>query len=287
MATTTSSAAPTEVHENRSNASVAGAVGKRIGISVLTLVISGIVLVIAWYALLKVLAIDEFVGKRPLDVYQWLFSDEDAVTNRSDMWGWLQTTLTDSITGFVAGVVGAILVASLFTVVRPLEFVFMPLAMMLRSVPLVAMAPIIGMTFHSEWLRAATIGGVVVFFPVLVNAAIGLRSASPQAIDVVRVNGGTKWTALRLVAIPNALPNLFAAIRISVPGAVIGAMLYEWLFSGQGLGSEIFRANANVQYDKLWSIVVVVTFASILLYTIVSIIETLVLAKWGPNAGRR
>ncbi|WP_380161493.1 ABC transporter permease [Kineococcus sp. R86509] len=288
MATTTTGApAGTEVHENRSNASVASAVGKRIGISVLTLVISAVVLVIAWYALLRILAIDEFVGKRPLDVYQWLFADDKAAANRSDMWGWLKVTLTDSITGFLAGVVGAIVVASLFTVIRPLEFVFMPLAMMLRSVPLVAMAPIIGMTFHSELLRAATIGGVVVFFPVLVNAAIGLRSASPQAIDVIRVNGGTKWTALRLVAVPTALPNLFAAIRISVPGAVIGAMLYEWLFSGTGLGSEIFRANANVQYNKLWSIVVVVTFTSILLYTVVSIVETLVLAKWGPNAGRR
>ena len=289
MATTTSRPAvpTTEVHENRSGASVAGAVGKRIGVSVLTLVISAIVLVIAWYALLRVLAIDEFVGKRPIDVYRWLFADEDAAANRSDVRGWLSTTLTDSLTGFVAGVVGAIVVASLFTVVRPLEFVFMPLAMMLRSVPLVAMAPIIGMTFHAEWLRAATIGGVVVFFPVLVNAAIGLRSASPQAIDVVRVNGGTKWTALRLVAVPTALPNLFAALRISVPGAVIGAMLYEWLFSGQGLGSEIFRANAQVQYSELWSIVVVVTFTSILLYTVVSVVETLVLAKWGPNAGRR
>jgi ABC-type nitrate/sulfonate/bicarbonate transport system permease component len=283
MSTTT----PTEVHENRSGASVAGAVGRRVGVSVLTLVISAVVLVLAWYALLRILAVDEFVGKRPLDVYQWLFSDDDAAVNRADVGGWLRTTLTDSVTGFVAGVVGAVAVASVFTVLRPLEFVFMPLAMMLRSVPLVAMAPVIGMTFHSELLRAATIGGVVVFFPVLVNASIGLRSASPQAVDVIRVNGGTKWTALRKVAIPTALPNLFAAVRISVPGAVIGAMLYEWLFSGKGLGSEIFRANAQVQYDELWSIVVVVTFASILLYTLVSIVETLVLAKWGPEAGRR
>ena len=161
----------------------------------------------------------------------------------------------------------------------------MPLAMLLRSVPLVAMAPLIGIVFGRGLGGQAAIGGVVVFFPVLVNAATGLRSASPQAIDVVRVNGGTKWTALRKVAIPSALPNLFAALRISVPGAVIGAMLYEWLFSGTGMGAEIFRANSQVQYNLVWSIVVVVTFTSILLYTIVSIVETLVLATWGPAAG--
>ena len=275
-----------DVHEDLSGASVAGAVLRRVGASVLTLVVSALVLLLAWYALLRLLEVDPFIGKRPLDVYRYLFDDADAAAHRSEIAGWLGTTLADSVTGFVAGIAGALAVASLFTLLRPLEFVFMPLAMLLRSVPLVAMAPVIGMTFSSELLRAATIGGVVVFFPVLVNAALGLRSASPQAIDVIRVNGGTKWTALRKVAIPSALPNLFAAVRISVPGAVIGAMLYEWLFSGRGLGSEIFRANSQVQYDKLWAIVVVVTFTSILLYTLVSILETLVLAKWGPQAGR-
>ncbi|WP_432562967.1 ABC transporter permease [Kineococcus sp. SYSU DK003] len=285
MATTTS--APTTVHENRASASVAGAVARRIGVSVATLVISSVVLVIAWYALLRIFDIDSFVGKRPLDVWQFLFSDEDAAVNRAEMWDSLAITLTDSITGFVTGIVAAIAVASLFTVLKPLEFVFMPLAMLLRSVPLVAMAPLIGILFGRGLGGQAAIGGVVVFFPVLVNAAVGLRSASPQAIDLIRVNGGTKWTALRKVAVPSALPNLFAAIRISVPGAVIGAMLYEWLFSGTGLGAEIFRANAQVQYSKLWAIVVVVTFTSILLYTLVSIVETLVLAKWGPDAGRR
>ena len=120
MATTTAGApAGTEVHENRSNASVASAVGRRIGISVLTLAISAVVLVVAWYALLRILAIDEFVGKRPLDVYQWLFTDEKAAANRSDVWGWLEVTLTDSITGFVAGVVGAgFLAYGFFTVYR-------------------------------------------------------------------------------------------------------------------------------------------------------------------------
>jgi ABC-type nitrate/sulfonate/bicarbonate transport system permease component len=285
MATTAPARPAAEVHENRSSASLAAAVGRRIGVSVLTLVISTVVLVAAWYALLALFQVDSFVGKRPQDVYDYLVTVPKAAENRAAIQAALLITLTDSVTGFVTGVVAAIAVAAAFTVFRPLEFVFMPLAMLLRSVPLVAMAPLIGILFGRGLGGQAAIGGVVVFFPVLVNAATGLRSASPQAIDVVRVNGGTKWTALRKVAIPSALPNLFAALRISVPGAVIGAMLYEWLFSGTGMGAEIFRANSQVQYNLVWSIVVVVTFTSILLYTLVSIVETIVLATWGPAAG--
>ncbi|WP_432547474.1 ABC transporter permease [Kineococcus sp. SYSU DK004] len=274
-------------HEDRSATSVAGSAARRIAVSVLTLVVSTVVLVLAWYALLALLDVDPFVGKRPLDVHAYLVTAEGAAANRAELAGLLLVTLGNAGTGFAAGLVSAVAVASLFTLFRPLEFAFMPLAMLLRSVPLVAMAPLIGIVFGRGAAGAAAIGGVVVFFPVLVNLALGLRSASPQAVDLVRVNGGTRWTALRKVAVPSALPNLFAAVRISVPGAVIGAMLYEWLFSGRGLGAEIFRANSQVQYSKLWAIVVVVTFTSILLYTLVTIVETLVLARWGPDAGRR
>ncbi|WP_432488979.1 ABC transporter permease [Kineococcus sp. SYSU DK018] len=276
----------TDALEARSGASVAASVLERTGALLLTLVVSTVVLVAAWYLLLRLLDVDAFVGKRPLDVYDYLVRDEDAAADRLEILGLLGTTLKDAITGFVAGTAGALVVASLFTLSRPLELVFMPLAMLLRSVPLVAMAPLIGLVFSTPLTRAATIGGIVVFFPVLVNVVLGLRSASPQALDLVRVHGGTRLTALRKVAVPSALPNLFAAVRISVPGAVIGAMLYEWLFSGTGLGAEIFRANSQVQYSKLWAIVVVVTFSTIVLYTLVSVLETLVLAKWGPDAGR-
>ncbi|WP_432536786.1 ABC transporter permease [Kineococcus arenarius] len=274
-------------HEALSSASLAASLLRRTAVLLLTLVVSTAVLVAAWYLLLELLDVDPFVGKRPADVYEYLVRDEDAAANREEILSLLATTLAHSTTGFVAGLAGALAVASLFTLLRPLEFAFMPLAMLLRSVPLVAMAPLIGSISGRGLAGAATIGGIVVFFPVLVNTALGLRSASPQAVDLVRVNGGSRLTALRKVALPSALPNLFAAVRISVPGAVIGAMLYEWLFSGTGLGAEIFRANSQVQYSKLWAIVVVVTFSTIVLYTLVSVLETLVLARWGPDAGRR
>ncbi|WP_229674698.1 ABC transporter permease [Nakamurella endophytica] len=267
--------------------SVAADVLRRVGVSLLTFVVSAVVLVLLWYAFLSVFRIDSFVGKRPVDVWRYLFDVPAAAKNRSALLSGLGITLSDAAIGFVSGTVLAVLVAVLFTLVRPLEFAFLPLAMLLRSVPLVAMAPLIGLVFGRGIAGAAAIGGIVVFFPVLVNVSLGLRSASQQSLDVVRVNGGSRWTALRMVAVPSALPNLFAALRISVPGAVIGAMLYEWLFSAKGLGAAIFRANAQVQYNLVWAIVVVVTGASIALYTVVGIVETVVLSAWGPSAGRR
>jgi ABC-type nitrate/sulfonate/bicarbonate transport system permease component len=195
----------------------------------------------------------------------------------------LLTTLTDAGIGFAAGVLAACVTAALFVLIRPVEVAFMPIAMLLRSVPLVAMAPLLLLIFGRDIAGVAAIGGIVVFFPALVNIVLGLRSASPQSLDLVRVAGGSSWMALRKVAIPTALPHFFAALRISVPGAMTGAMLAEWLATGQGLGGEIFRSIGRASYSGVWTIVVLVTLSSILLYTLVGIIESLILARWGQR----
>jgi ABC-type nitrate/sulfonate/bicarbonate transport system permease component len=255
----------------------------KLGRSAATLLISAAALGLAWVAFLELFSVTPFVGKTPVDVWEYLFTLPRAAENRAQMVAGLWTTLRDAGTGFAAGLAAACLAAAAFVLFKPFEYAFMPIAMLLRSVPLIAMAPLLLLVFGRETAGVAAIGGIVVFFPALVNIVLGLRSASPQSLDLIRVSGGTTWTALRKVAIPTAVPHLFAAMRISVPGAMTGAMLAEWLATGQGLGGEIFRAIARASYSGVWTIVVLVTGASILLYTLVGAFETLVLARWRPE----
>ena len=105
-------------------------------------------------------------------------------------------------------------------------------------------------------------------------------------MELVTAYGGSRWTRLRMVAVPAALPSVFAAARISVPGALIGALLGEWLGSGTGLGASLVRAIPMFQYNRLWASIVVVTVVSVLLYAIVGVFENVVLARFGPNAGK-
>jgi ABC-type nitrate/sulfonate/bicarbonate transport system permease component len=175
-------------------------------------------------------------------------------------------------------------IAVLFTLARPLEFMFLPIAMLVRTIPLLAMAPVIYLIFGNGVVTAAFIGGVVVFFPLLVNLTVGFASVSPQAVDLIRAYGGSRWTVMRKAAIPAALPHFFASMRIAVPGAITGAMLYEWLFTYQGMGAAITSAKNQSDYGEMWAIVVVVTVVSIILYTVVALIEAAVLLKWAPEA---
>lgn len=98
------------------------------------------------------------------------------------------------------------------------------------------MAPLLLLVFGQGKLGIAVIAGIVVLFPALVNIVLGLSSSSRAALDLIRVNGGSAVSALVSVRIPAALPQFLASARISIPGAIVGSMLAEWLVGFEGMG---------------------------------------------------
>jgi ABC-type nitrate/sulfonate/bicarbonate transport system permease component len=254
--------------------------------TVVPVVLGTVVVILLWMLFLKVFNVLPAVGKGPDDVWRYLVNGPAAGAHRTKVFDGLKITLGDAVIGYVAGLVAATVVALSFVLSRGFEQAMMPIAMLLRSVPLVAMTPVIILVFGRGKPAIAVICGIVVFFPALVNITFGIRAAPPQAMDLVAAYGGSQWTALRKVALPMALPAFFASARISVPGSLVGALLAEWLATGRGIGSNLQRAAGGFRYTELWSSVVVVTGASIILYTVVGVLESLVLARFGRNAGR-
>jgi ABC-type nitrate/sulfonate/bicarbonate transport system permease component len=275
--------------------SAANAVLRQAGRSLLTIVIAVVVLGVLWTALLKVFGVSSFVGKSPLDVWQYLFSDApargvrptslSAQAAREASFGALATTVVNAAIGFVSGMVLATAIAVGFVLWRPFELAFMPIALLLRSVPLVAMAPLLLLVFGQGKLGIAVIAGIVVLFPALVNIVLGLSSASQAALDVVKVNGGSAFSALVRVRIPAALPQFLASARISVPGAIVGSMLAEWLVGFAGMGGVLSGYKGQGNYGGVWTIVALAVLVSIVLYEVTTIVETALLARWGPEAG--
>lgn len=244
-------------------------------------VLTVVVLVGLWDLALRVFDVSPFVGKSPLDVAAFFFTAEDAASNRAQILAETATTLGHAAIGFTAGLGVAIIVAMLFVLIPALEFAIMPLAMMMRSVPLVALAPIVILIFGRDIMTLSVIGGLVVFFPALVNLTMGLRSTPPQMTDLISVYGGGGPTVMRMVRIPAALPALFSSIRIAIPGAIGGALLAEWLATGNGLGYGIVSAIGRSDNTFVWACVVAITVSSLLLYGLASILERVARRHWG------
>ncbi|WP_019634779.1 ABC transporter permease [Actinomadura atramentaria] len=240
--------------------------------------LAAVLVVVLWTAfLLAFPQIGPRVGKTPLDVWTYLSVAE----NRGPVLSGLGTTLADAATGFAAGMCAALAAAALSLLWRGFAHTAVPVATLLRSIPLVTMTPLVVLVVGRGTAAVAVMGGLVVFFPAFVVVTAALRDAPAQALDLVRAYGGGRGTALRRVALPWAVPALFAAARISVPGALVGALIAEWLGTGKGLGSAMIRAIPLYDYDRLWASIVAVTAASILVYALVGALERLVADRLG------
>ncbi|MCG1037844.1 ABC transporter permease subunit, partial [Polaribacter sp. DS7-9] len=134
-----------------------------------------------------------------------------------------------------------------------LERAAMPFAIILRSMPLVALTPLIVLLFGRGLFGVTVLITLVTFFPTLVTVILGLRAAPEGAIDVIRASGGSPLSAALRVRLMYAVPAITASARIAIPAAVSGAMLAEWLATGDGLGNMITLAAVNADYFTLWS----------------------------------
>lgn len=274
---------PADAVERTSAVANVGDALKRTGRVVLTAALSVAVILVAWVAFLKYFDVDSLIGKSPTQVWDYLTSGSTAGDNRAKLLHGLGETLTDAGIGYGVGLVAAVVVALLFVLFRPLEQTLLPTAIVVRSIPLVAMTPLINVVFGRGLTGTAVIAGLVVFFPSLVTMCFGLRSASRQATELCRVYGAGRWTVARKVMLPSSLPAFFASARISVPGAIVGAMIAEWLSTGRGLGYAMAVDPNAFDYGHLWASVVVLTVTSVLLYFVLAAVEALVLARFSPS----
>jgi len=245
-----------------------------------------VLMVAGWLAYLAFFDVDSSVGKTPGAVWEYLVTSRGAGQHRDVVFTALGQTLADAALGYAGGLVAAVVLAVVFVLSGPVEQAFMPIVMLLRSVPLVAMTPVILLAFGRGAAGVAVIGGVVVFFPAMVNMVLGLRSTSRQVTELVLAYGGNRFTVIRKVALPSALPALFASARISVPAALIGALVAEWLATSGGIGGAIPNAIGGFDYDQVWSDIVVLTGASLVIYTAVAVLESVVLTACGLRARR-
>jgi len=252
----------------------------RVGRALLFTLLSLVVMLGIWQGFIYAFHLNPFFAKGPTDVYSYLFQSYGAVANRNQLLSALLTTLRDTALGYVAGTIVALVLAPLVVLSRGFEQTFMPIAMILRSVPLIAMTPLLILFFGRGLVAVTVIAGVVTFFPTLVNVVFGLRSASPLSRDLVLAYGAGPTMTLRKIRLPYALPALFASARIAAPGALLGAVVAEWLATGQGLGYQMLEAADTSNFDFLWAGVVVITLVAVGLYNAIGVLERTVLVRY-------
>jgi NitT/TauT family transport system permease protein len=175
-------------------------------------------------------------------------------------------TLGEAVVGLALGTLAGIAAATLLGFWPRLERGVMTLAILVKSTPLVAIAPLLTIWLGFGVLPKIIITGLLTFFPVLVNVLSGLGSADPALLDTFRSWHASRGEIYRHVRVPTALPYLFAALKISGPLALIGAVVAEWTGASGGLGRTMWLAYTNLNLPYLFAAVFILAAAGIALY---------------------
>lgn len=182
-------------------------------------------------------------------------------------------TLGEVLAGLVIGALVASVLGYLLAKSRPLERVLSPYIVASQSVPTVAIAPLLVIWFGPGLASKVLICALIVFFPILINTIVGIRSVPEDLRDLMRSLQATRWQNFTLLEIPAAMPVLLGGLRIGATLSVIGAVVGEFVGGDRGLGFLI--NDARFRYDTALVFVAVFTLVAIalVLYGLVVLLE--------------
>jgi ABC-type nitrate/sulfonate/bicarbonate transport system permease component len=126
------------------------------------------------------------------------------------------------------------------------------------------------------------VAAMIAFFPVVVGTVLGLKSVEPDLISLMRILNASELTELRKIRLPNSLPDLFSAFRVSAPMAVIGALVGEFVGGSRGLGYLLVTAQGQLNTRAVFLLVVISGLLGIVVFNAVVLIEHRVV-RWHPS----
>lgn len=229
-----------------------------------TLIAWAIVLVFfsIWEAGVRLFQVPVYLLPAPSVVVQTLMTN--LLTYADATW----ITVGEALSGLVLGVLAGFLIASLLTLFPGLEDGVMTLAILIKSTPLVAIAPLLTLWLGFGVLPKIVITALLTFFPVLVNILSGLQRIDPALMDLFRSWNASRWEIFLNLRLPSTLPYLFAALKISAPLALIGAVVAEWTGASGGLGRTMWLAYTNLNLPFMFAAIFILAVAGMSLYHI-------------------
>lgn len=219
-----------------------------------------------------------FWVSRPSAIAVWLWDSILSGTLGSD----LLTTAKETVYGYLIGAVAGLALAFVLAQSERAALVLRPFILAIYGIPRIALAPLFvlwfGIALTSKVMMAALVTLLLVFF----NTYEGIRSADPELRNVALVMGANWWQLFWNVTLPDASPWILAGLRISIPQALVGAVVAEFIASTGGLGYLIMDTTSTLNSAGTMAGIIVLMLVVLLLGTILDRVEGALL-RWRPQ----
>jgi NitT/TauT family transport system permease protein len=189
--------------------------------------------------------------------------------------GWV--TLYEMLLGYALAVVIAIPLAIAITSSDRFDRFTMPTLLFFQVVPKVAIAPLFLVWFGVGVLPKVLVAFLISFFPIVIDAAVGLRSMSSEMRDLARSMGATRLQVFARFRLPTSLPYLFSGLKVAATLAVAGAVVGEFVGADKGLGYLLLVTNSNLETALMFATLFALTIIGLLFFYAVELLEALLI----------
>jgi NitT/TauT family transport system permease protein len=233
------------------------------------------VVVLLWYGIVHWYDLPPLILPTPLAVATVLLRDLGDGSLLPHVW----VTLSEILLGFAGGSCLGMGLGSLVALSPGVQRVLSPYIIASQAMPKLALAPLFVLWFGFGIMPKALIAALIAFFPLFENTLTGLQEVEPEAVELFRMLGANRWQSFRKLRLPNAVPYLFAGLRVAIVLSVVGAVVGEYVGASRGLGALIIASQGMMDTTLMFAVFVVLTVLGIGLYQMVHWCEGVVMAR--------
>jgi len=185
--------------------------------------------------------------------------------------GWV--TAYEMLLGYFLAVAVAVPLAIAITSSQRFDRFVMPTMLFFQVVPKVAVAPLFLVWFGVGALPKVLVAFLISFFPIVIDAAVGLRSMSGEMTDLARSMGASRLQVFARFRLPTSLPYLFSGLKVAATLAVAGAVVGEFVGADKGLGYLLLVTNSNMETALMFATIVALTIIGLAFFYAVELLE--------------
>ena len=251
-------------------------------------IITFIVFLTIWYVYAKFHYDNPIQRRNALPYPHEIFTDgflplNDKVSGLRPILGYMWPTAKVTLLGLLIAVTLGALVAILMNLSKGIEKSLFPYAIILQTVPILAITPLLTELFGEELGVRLVVTVLVAIFPVITNMLFGLQSTDRALHDLFTLNQASRWARLVKLELPSALPSLMTGIRIASGSAVIGSVVADFFFAKgeKGIGYYIrTRQQQAIQRPEMFAGTITASLFGIAMFVIIGWITSRAIRNW-------
>ncbi|MFZ4452593.1 ABC transporter permease [Salibacterium aidingense] len=248
-------------------------------------IIAFIIFAALWQTVPLLIGMPHYIFPKPTDVINAAVSDWSLLRQA------VQITVLESVIGFLLSAVIGIIVSIILASSKIIERSIYPYAIILQTLPVVAVAPIVVIWFGAGFNAIVVVAFLIGFFPVISNTLMGLNSVDKEMDDLFSLYNASKWQKMWKLRIPSAMPFIMAGLKISCTLSIVGAIVGEYVAGvggGEGgLGYAITVSAIQVNTSFIFACAIAGAVLGVSFYLLVNLVSNKILGSWHESAMKK